>query len=109
MDVIDATEDGGNDGEGPKVEWHQEMFTDADAVQQLHPKIRRLIKAEMKSHSDMTKAKSGPVSILFVVCFIFFSSSTYFTSSGTRSRFQSVARVETILLGWCCSGVRSKF
>ena len=54
--VIDATDD--TDGaEGPSVQWQQEMFTDADAVQQLHPKIRRLIKAELKSHSNMAKAK----------------------------------------------------
>ena len=57
-DATDATADGGDGGEGPKVEWQQEMFTDADAVQQLHPKIRRLIKAQLKSHSDTTKAKN---------------------------------------------------
>ena len=41
--VTDAT-DATDGGEGPKVEWQQEMLTDADAVQQLHPKIRRLIR-----------------------------------------------------------------
>ena len=55
-DATDATEGEGEDS--PKVVWDQEMFTDADAVAQLHPKIRRLIKAEMKSHSDMTKTKT---------------------------------------------------
>ena len=58
MHVTDATETTEGDGEdAPKVIWDQEMFTDAEAVAQLHPKIRRLIKAEMKSHSDNTRAK----------------------------------------------------
>ena len=56
MHVTDAT-DATDGGEGPKVEWQQEMFTDADAVQQVHPKIRRMIKAHLKSHSDNTKAR----------------------------------------------------
>ena len=56
--VADATETTEGDGEdAPKVTWDQKMFTDAEAVEQLHPKIRRMIKAEMKSHSDNTKAK----------------------------------------------------
>ena len=56
--VTDATETTEGDGEdAPKVTWDQKMFTDAEAVEQLHPKIRRMIKAEMKSHSDNTKAK----------------------------------------------------
>ena len=61
--VTDATEDtdaiadDGKGAEGPRVQWNQEMFSDADAVGQLHPKIRRLIKAQLKSHSDPTKMK----------------------------------------------------
>ena len=59
MHVTDATYATEGEGEdGPKVVWDQEMFTDADAVAQLHPKIRRLVKAEMRSHSDMTTAKN---------------------------------------------------
>ena len=42
----------------PGVKWDQSLFTDADALAQLHPKMRRLIAAEMDSHSDMTKFKS---------------------------------------------------
>ena len=58
MHVTDATEATEvEDEDAPKVVWDQEMFTDAEAVAQLHPKIRRLIKAEMLSHSDNSKAK----------------------------------------------------
>ena len=54
-DATETTEGGGEDA--PKVTWNQEMFTDAEAVEQLHPKIRRMIKAELKSHTDTTRAK----------------------------------------------------
>ena len=47
----------GDGPDAPKVTWDQEMFTDAEAVEQLHPKIRRMIKADLKSHRDNTKAK----------------------------------------------------
>ena len=47
----------GDGKDAPRVVWDQKMFTDAEAVEQLHPKIRRLIKAELKSHTDTTRAK----------------------------------------------------
>ena len=46
-------------GDEPDMVWEQSLFTDADAIASLHPKVRRLIRAEITPHSDTAKMRSG--------------------------------------------------